>query len=59
MALLYLNTSMTKISKHVNHDFSLVVQWFRSNKISLNADKTEIIYLDLSGNKLPNISIFE
>ena len=41
--LLYLNKSMKKISKHINHDLSLVVQWLRSNKISLNADKTEII----------------
>ena len=41
--LLYSNKSMKKINKHVNHDLCLVVQWLRSNKISLNADKTEII----------------
>ena len=34
---------MKKISKHIDHDLSLVVQWLISNKISLNADKTEII----------------
>ena len=33
--LLYSNKSMEKINKHINHDISL--------KISLNADKTEII----------------
>ena len=43
--ILYSNKSMKKINKHINHDLSLtvVVQWLRSNKISLNADKTEII----------------
>ena len=34
---------MKKIIKHINHDLSLVVQWLRWNKISLNVDKTEII----------------
>ena len=45
--LLYSSKSIKKINKHINHDLSLslslVVQWLRSNKISLNADKTEII----------------
>ena len=41
--LKYSNKSMKKINKHINHYLSLVVQWLRSNKISLNADKTEII----------------
>ena len=39
--LLYINKSIKKINKHINHDLSLIVQWSRSNKISLNADKTE------------------
>ena len=33
---------MKKINKHINHDLSLIVQWLRANKISLNADKTEL-----------------
>ena len=41
--LLYINKSMKKINKHINHDLSLIVQWFRSNKISLNVDKTELV----------------
>ena len=41
--LLYINKSMKKINKHINHDLSLIVQWLRSNKISLNADKTELV----------------
>ena len=34
---------MKKISKHINHDKKHLCQWLRSNKISLNASKTEII----------------
>ena len=32
-----------KQKKHVNHDLKHLCQWLRSNKISLNASKTEII----------------
>ena len=41
--LLYCNKSLKKINKHVNHDLKHLCQWLRSNKISLNASKTEII----------------
>ena len=41
--LLYINKSMKKINKHINHDLSLIVQWLRSNKINLNVDKTELV----------------
>ena len=41
--LLYINKIMNKINKHINHDLSLIVKWLRSNKISLNADKTELV----------------
>ena len=34
---------MKKINKHINHDLSLIVQSLRSSKISLNADKTELV----------------
>ena len=34
---------MKKINKHINHDIKHLCQWLRSNKISLNASKTEII----------------
>ena len=39
--LLYTIKFLKKINKHINHDKHLC-QWFRSNKISLNASKTEI-----------------
>ena len=34
---------MKRINKRINHDLSLIVQWLRSNKISLNADNTELV----------------
>ena len=41
--LLYINKSVQRINKHINLDLSLIVQWLRANKISLNADKTELV----------------
>ena len=34
---------MKRINKRINHDLFLIVQWLRSNKISLNADNTELV----------------
>ena len=31
------------MNKHINHDLSLIVQRLRSNKLSFNADKTELV----------------
>ena len=41
--LLYSNKSLKKINKHINQDLSCLSKWLRSNKISLNTSKTEII----------------
>ena len=41
--LLYSNNSLKKTNQHINHDIKLLCQWLRSNKVSLNASKTEII----------------
>ena len=41
--LLYSNKSLKKINKHTNQDLSFLSKWLRSNKISLNTSKTEII----------------
>ena len=41
--LLYTSKSLKKMNKHINHDIKHLCQWLRSNKISLNASKTEII----------------
>ena len=41
--LLLINKSLKQINKLINHDLALLVQWLRSNKISLNTSKTEIL----------------
>ena len=41
--LLYINKSMKRIKKHINHDLSLISQCLGSNKVILNADKTELV----------------
>ena len=41
--LLYSNKSLKKVNKYINQDLSSLTQWLRSNKISLNTKKTEIV----------------
>ena len=41
--ILYTDKSPKKLNRYINHDLSKLCQWLRSNKISLNASKTEII----------------
>ena len=35
---------MKKINRYINRDLKLILHWLRANKISLNVDKTEIIF---------------
>ena len=44
---------MKKINQHINHDIKHLSQWLQSNKISLNASKTETIIFKT---KLKNIT---
>ena len=41
--LLLVEKSLKKLNKKVNRDLKLIVEWVRPNKLSLNANKTEII----------------
>ena len=41
--LLFTNTSLKQMKKHVNIDLKLLSSWLRANKISLNVSKTEIL----------------
>ena len=41
--MLYSNKSLQKINQYITHKLSLIVQWLRTNRISLNQAKTEII----------------
>ena len=47
--LLLISKSLKQINKLINHDLSLLVQWLRSNKISLNTSKTKILIFILKG----------
>ena len=40
---LLIDKSLKKINKHVNRDLKLTVDWIRTNKLSLNVSKTEIV----------------
>ena len=42
-SLLLTSNSLKKINRQINHDLSLITHWLRTNKISLNTTKTEII----------------
>ena len=37
---------------HVNHDLQLLCQWLRANKLSLNADKPELVIFRSKTNKI-------
>ena len=41
--LLLINKSLKQINKLINHGLALLVQWLRSNKMSLTTSKTEIL----------------
>ena len=41
--LLYANKSIKDINRKVNFDLQNIIHWLRVNKISLNADKIELI----------------
>ena len=42
--ILFSNKSLKKINKNINHDLAQIVQWLRANRVSLNSNKTEIIF---------------
>ena len=41
---LYASNSLKKINKTINFGLSNLVQWLRANKISLNVNKTELVF---------------
>ena len=42
-SLILTDKSMKKINKHVNRDLKLVVEWIRTNRLSLYTNKTELV----------------
>ena len=49
--------SAKKLQKSLNTDLRILYRWLLANKISLNCDKTEIIFFRKPGQEIPNIKI--
>ena len=41
--ILYVSSSLKDINKKISHDLSNLIQWLRTNKISQDISKTEIV----------------
>ena len=55
--LLNISDSPKNLQKLVNADLKILYHWLLANKISLNCDKTEIIFFRKPGESAPNIKI--
>ena len=55
--LLNINNSPKKIQKNVNEDLKILYKWLLANKISLNCDKTEVIFFHKPGERVPDLKI--
>ena len=55
--LLNISDSPKLMQKLVNADLKILYHWLLANKISLNCDKTEIIFFRKPGESTPNIKI--
>ena len=47
---IFFEQSLKMISKHINRDLKLVVEWIRVNKFSLNISKTELVLIKSKNN---------
>ena len=45
------------MQKSINADLKILYKWLLANKISLNCDKTEIIFFHKPGEKSPDIKV--
>lgn len=55
--LLNISDTPKKMQKNVNSDLKILYNWLLANKISLNCDKTEIIFFHKPGERALNIKI--
>ena len=55
--LLNINASPKKMQKDINLDLKILYKWLLANKISLNCDKTEIIFFHKPGDSAPELII--
>ena len=52
--IIYRHKSLRKINQRINYDLKNIVEWLRANKIALNTDKTEIVFIIQSTTKTFN-----
>ena len=52
--LLNISSNYKTLTKEINKDLKSLVMWLSANKISLNNDKTEIIYFHKANNVIPS-----
>ena len=55
--LLEISNSPKELQKSLNMDLKILYKWLLANKISLNCDKTEVIFFRKPGDKIPDIKI--
>ena len=55
--LLNIGNNPKKMEKVINADLKILYNWLLANKISLNCDKTEVIFFHKPGAKAPNIKL--
>ena len=55
--LLNISNSSKRLQKLVNADLKILYNWLLANKISLNCDKTEIIFFHKPGEPVPSVKI--
>ena len=51
----FLHKSLKKVNKFINHDLSLLVQWLRANRTSLNTNKPKLFYFQQKIKRSPRI----
>ena len=51
--LLNISTNITKQKKDINNDLKSLYNWLLANKISLNRDKTEIVFKKKKATRIP------
>ena len=56
--IIFSHKSIKKVNKFINHNLSLLVQWLRANRISLNTGKMKIVLFRMKNKKIIKNLIF-
>ena len=54
--LLNISSNYKTLTKEINKDLKSLVMWLTANKLSLNNDKTELIYFHKAMNVIPSVN---